>query len=275
MASQHMATSFADYWKDASNWITLATGEYYPDILVDACLLYTPVIEKFGQLMRISASTQELFRRIVAEPSPWMRIQLLRVFKRYAFPEAPVEMTKRTRKAAQLLQDFGHQFRAINLIQQRYDSRPARDEALCALLWEYRTRGQKGYDLTERFFDLFRAKFPSLPVIGPKRAGSDILLSSVLPNYPNKNRPVDFVIFDENKSNVLAIGLARYDGDRGGAQEDTIASADIETVREKYCRMLPSIQWAPRCCLSMMVQDCCLGPCGAIMLQLRRVGMEK
>ncbi len=28
---------FSDYKKDGANWITLATGEFYPDILVDAC----------------------------------------------------------------------------------------------------------------------------------------------------------------------------------------------------------------------------------------------
>ena len=28
---------FSDYKDDASNWITLATGEYYPDILKNAC----------------------------------------------------------------------------------------------------------------------------------------------------------------------------------------------------------------------------------------------
>ena len=31
--------SFADYKPDAENWITLASGEFYPDILVDACEL--------------------------------------------------------------------------------------------------------------------------------------------------------------------------------------------------------------------------------------------
>ncbi len=33
---------FADYKPDAHNWITLASGEYYPDILKDACELYKP-----------------------------------------------------------------------------------------------------------------------------------------------------------------------------------------------------------------------------------------
>lgn len=43
-AMAHMPATFADYQGDAHNWITLATGQFYPDILVDACLLYTPVL---------------------------------------------------------------------------------------------------------------------------------------------------------------------------------------------------------------------------------------
>jgi len=31
------------------NYITLSTGEYYPDILEDACHLYMPVLETFSQ----------------------------------------------------------------------------------------------------------------------------------------------------------------------------------------------------------------------------------
>jgi hypothetical protein len=228
----NMPATFADYKKDASNWITLATGEFYPDILIDACLLYTPVIEKFGQLLRTSATTKELFARIVEEKSPWMRIQLLRVFKRYAFPEIPVEMTKRKAKAVEFLQDFGDRFRAINIIQRNYDSRPPRDEALCALMWEYKSRGKKGYDLTERFFELFRANFSELSIIGPKRAGSDIPVSRIFPDYPNPNRPVDFVIYNKARSQVLAIGFARYDGDRGGAQEDDRLGGYRDCARE-------------------------------------------
>ena len=94
------------------------------------------------------------------------------------------------------------------------------DEALCAVLWEYKDRGKKGYDLTERFFALFRATFPKLLIHGPERAGKDILLGKVFANYPKPNRPVDFVIYAKDAKEVLAIGLARYDSDRGGAQEN-------------------------------------------------------
>ncbi|MDR1180723.1 MAG: hypothetical protein LBL13_01930 [Bacteroidales bacterium] len=46
--------SFSDYKSDASNWITLAGGEYYPDILENACALYKPVLVLFGQLVKLN-----------------------------------------------------------------------------------------------------------------------------------------------------------------------------------------------------------------------------
>jgi len=36
--------TFGDYKAEGHKWITLATGEYYPDILKDACELYKPVL---------------------------------------------------------------------------------------------------------------------------------------------------------------------------------------------------------------------------------------
>jgi hypothetical protein len=86
------------------------------------------------------------------------------------------------------------------------------------VLWEYKDRGKKGYDLTERLFAILRERLPDLRVIGPERAGKDVLLGEVFPDYPKPDRPVDFVIFDGDS--ILAVGLARYDSDRGGAQED-------------------------------------------------------
>lgn len=210
--------SFADYKKDASNWITLAGGEYYPDILKDACLLYKPVLVLFGQIVKSSESSSRLFLAIAELSEPWMRVQLLRVFKRYVCPVLPVEMTKRKTKAAAFENEFSNKFRPINEVQKAFSSRPLRDEVICALLWEYKDRGKKGYDLTERFFELFRSNFQGLQIIGPERAGRDILMREVFENYPNPTRPIDFVIKDKYK--ILAIGLARYDSDRGGAQED-------------------------------------------------------
>jgi len=146
--------SFADYWDGAENWITLASGEYYPDILTDACNLYMPVLATFGQMVSVSHSSQNLFERISDYASPWMRVQLCRVFRRYVSPASPVEMLKIKSRKQQVLDTFGADFRPIHIVQARFSERPERDQALCALLWEYKSRGQKGYTLTEKFLVL-------------------------------------------------------------------------------------------------------------------------
>ena len=212
--------TFADYKPDGRNWITLATGEYFPDILKDACKLYEPVLVLFGQLLRSSESSTRLLMQIAEQTDGWMRVQLARVFRKYVSPETPVEMLKQKSKAEKICTDFGKGFRPIQEAQAGFSTRPMPDEALCAVLWEYKDRGKKGYDLTERLFAMFREKFPDLPLSGPERAGKDILMGDVFDKYPKPNRPVDFIIRDPAKGDVLAVGLARYDGDRGGAQED-------------------------------------------------------
>jgi hypothetical protein len=210
--------SFAEYRPDARSWITLVTGEYYPDILVHACLLYEPVLRQFGIVLMRSESSTRLLLNIATIPNQWMRVQVARVFRKYVSPETPVEMLKQKNRAQQITEEFGDTFRPIQEVQKAFDGRPMPDEPLCAVLWEYKDRGKKGYDLTTRFFELFREMFPSLNLDGPERAGKDIPLSTVFQGYPNPNRPVDFVV--RRGAEVLAIGLARYDGDRGGSQED-------------------------------------------------------
>ncbi len=210
--------AFSDYKQEAHHWITLAGGEYYPDILQDACRLYGPVLILFGQILKSSESAVRLFLQISEVPHGWMRIQLARIFRKYVSPETPVEMLKKKTQAQEICDRFGKGFRPINQVQKAFDSRPIPDEALCALLWEYKDRGKKGYDLTERFFELFRLHFPQLTLLGPERAGRDIPMKEIFEDYPNPTRPIDFVIKEGER--ILAIGLARYDGDRGGAQED-------------------------------------------------------
>ena len=225
------AKSFSDYKVDAHNWITLISGDYYPDILKDACDLYSPVLVLFEQLLRSSESSVRLLMEISEIPNQWMRIQLARVFRKYVSPETSVEMLKKKSKIKDICNQFGSGFRAIQQVQAAFANRPIPDEALCALLWEYKDRGKKGYDLTERFFYLFRSYFPELLISGPERAGKDILMKKVFKDYPNSNRPVDFVV--SNASNkILAIGFARYDSDRGGSQEDDRTGGYHNCARE-------------------------------------------
>lgn len=212
--------AFADYREEGHHWITLASGEFYPDILADAVALYEPVLILFKKLLLTSESSQRLLLQIAEVESQWMRIQLCRVFRKYVSPATPVEMLKKKRQAQRINEQFGRDFRPIQEVQAAFMSRPLPDEALCAVLWEYKSRGQKGYDLTDRFFTMFRSQFPDLPIDGPQRAGQDIRLGNIFKDYPNPNRPVDFVIYNAAGDGVIAIGLARYDSDRGGAQED-------------------------------------------------------
>lgn len=172
----------------------------------------------FGQLLAQAHSATNLFMSISEISEQWMRIQLARVFRKYVSPETPVEMLKKKRAAQTICDQFGHGFRAITEVQKRFSERPLPDEALCAILWEYKARGKKGYDLTERLFILLREQFPTLKLSGPERAGKDVLLGSIFPDYTKPDRPIDFLICDGEE--VLAVGLARYDSDRGGAQED-------------------------------------------------------
>lgn len=212
--------NFRSYKADGANWITLSSGEYYPDILIDACELYKPVLTLFGRLLKSSESSTSLFLSISSQTDGWMRIQLARVFRKYVSPETPVEMLKKKSQAQSICDQFGKGFRQISKVQDAFSKRPIPDEALCAVLWEYKDRGKKGYDLTEKIFSIFRGKFPDFEITGPERAGKDILMKNVFKNYPKPDRPVDFVIKDKSTNEVLAIGLARYDSDRGGAQED-------------------------------------------------------
>ncbi len=222
--------TFRDYRQDAEAWITLANGEYYPDILPDACRLYEPVLVEFGRLLKASHSSASLFVSIMDTPNQWMRTQLCRVFKKYVSPQTPVEMLKRKSDAAKIVAQFGDNFRNVVEVQQKFSSRPLPDEALCAVLWEYKDRGKKGYDLTERLFDILRGQHVGCVITGPERAGKDVLMGKVFPNYPKPDRPVDFVITDNGT--VLAVGLARYDSDRGGAQEDDRTGQYREVAQE-------------------------------------------
>lgn len=213
--------NFRDFTPDERrNYITLSTGEYYPDILEDACRLYLPVLETFSGMLHRSESSTALFMNIAQAPNQWMRIQLSRVFRKYVSPETPVEMLKKKTQAEKICREFGEGFRPIHIVQERFESRPLPDEALCAVLWEYKDRGKKGYDLTDKFFDMIQGKFPDMYIWGPRGAGADIQATEIWSDYPNNSRPLDFVISSKDKKVIYAVGLARYDGDRGGAQED-------------------------------------------------------
>ncbi|WP_254174657.1 hypothetical protein [Planktothrix pseudagardhii] len=210
--------SFAEYKTRNSQYITFIDSEFYPDYLDEATMIYGSVIEQFANLANTANSSADLLLRITEIPNP-SKTQLLRVFRKYVSPDTSVEMLKVKKKISQIIENYGNRFRKIEDVKEKLATRPTPDEALIAILMEYKSRGQKGYELTEAFFLWFEAHFGSEYLIqGPIRAGRDIMLDEVLENWQEKT-PTDMLI-SRLDGTPLVIGFARYDSDRGGAQED-------------------------------------------------------
>ncbi len=222
---------FGEYHDDARRWITIFDTEFYPDTLEAALARYGPVLGAFAQLAEEAPNSADLLRDIQAAPKE-VRGQLLRVYRKYVSPDTSVEMLKRVRRTEELIEDFGDRFRPIEEVRLNIAERPFPDEALIALLAEYGERGKKGYELTEAFFLWFEAEFSEAgwTVVGPLGAGRDIDLAEVIPGYPTRT-PADFVISDPDGV-VRVVGFARYDSDRGGAQEDDRIGGNERRLRE-------------------------------------------
>ncbi len=223
-------TSFRSYKATASQWITIFDSPFYPDSLDEAKILYEKVLERFIELVDLAKSSTNLLEIITQEPDP-LRIQLLRVFRRYVSPDTSVEMTKNKSKIPSIIKDFGNRFRNLEEVRRNLKSRPVPDEALMAILLEQSKRGQKGYDLTEAFFLWFDKTFGRDYLIqGPVRAGKDVMLNKVLENWEAQT-PADILISRLDKT-PLVVGFARYDSDRGGSQEDDRTGGNRDKVTE-------------------------------------------
>lgn len=222
--------SFSSYKASASNWITFVDSEFYPDYLDEAKVLYGSVLEQFTNLVNEARNSADLLLKISQEPNP-SRTQLLRVFRKYVSPDTSVEMLKGKSKIQKIITDYGIRFRPLEKVRQKLASRPNPDEILMAILFEYKSRGQKGYELTEAFFLWFNKTFgDDYKIEGPQRAGQDVRLEKVLPNFTHKI-PADFLISHPDGT-PLVVGFARYDSDRGGAQEDDRTSGNRDKVTE-------------------------------------------
>jgi len=209
---------FRDFYANGREWLTVVESPYYPDFLDAASQLYQPVLERFLELVEAANTSAGLLRSIMDEP-PSIRTQLLRVFHRYVSPDTSVEMLKRKSRVEEAIDGFGDRFRPFEQVRQIIRSRGVSDETLFALLSEYKDRGQKGYRLTEAFFAWVEARFQNrVKLRGAAGPGADILLNRLLPGYPLAT-PADFIITIPD-DRPLVIGFARYDSDRGGAQED-------------------------------------------------------
>ena len=220
--------SFEELGANKRKWITAVGTPYYPDYLEQAKVVHEPTVRKFIELVDVADNSIELFRIINKEKGK-QRNQLLRVFKKYVLPGVSTEDTKIKSHVEDIIEHNLDEFRDIKQVRKLVKSRPEDDEALIAVLQEYSTRGQKGYSLTEAFFEWFENNFgEDYQISGPKRAGADIQLRTVLKDF-SEEAPTDFII-KNNKGRVIAVGYARYDSDRGGAQEDDRTSGNNDKI---------------------------------------------
>ena len=129
------------------------------DILFDK---YGGAIDTFCQLITDSSSSSDVLRKIrTPSRDPQERMALLKMYRRCVSPVLDTETTKKIRKvnSEALIETYGHTFKPITKLHRQFSKLPREYKfALAALVGEYDTRGQLGYQLTNLFFDWFDDK---------------------------------------------------------------------------------------------------------------------
>jgi len=213
----------------------------FPESLDVLLMRYRDDIEIFCRLIAHASSSAQLLERIRSrEFTGKKRGALLKMFRRCVSTVIDTEMAKKvtTVPTETLVKNYGSTFKPIDALKSQFAVLTEYDKAaLAALIGEYDNRGQVGYSLTGLFFDWFEEKFEGVFTIeGPRGAGRDIELATVLPGFVGEY-PCDFVLRRANSGEVLAVGFARYDATRGGAQSDDRTSGNsykVEKAKE-YC----------------------------------------
>lgn len=205
----------------------------FPEILSACVNKYSDDIENFKNLVATSETSGDLLRTIRSTAfNATQRMSLLKMFRRTVSPVLDTEMAKKVSVSSEtIIRTIGDTFKPISTLKQQFANiTPDQESALAALIGEYDTRGQLGYMLTDRFFNWFQERFNGrLTIEGPRGAGRDIELSSIFPEF-TENYPCDFVIRVQATGAVVAVGFARYDSTRGGAQSDDRTSGNANKV---------------------------------------------
>ena len=238
-----MATgNYLDTVADPSSIVTaIDSAVRFPEILKIRLDKYRDDVEAFCALVARSKTSSDLLDAIRSPGIPAdRRMAFLKMFRRSVAPVIDTEMAKKLRVPTKtLVENYGATFKPITLLKEQFSALTTDNKAaLAALIGEYDDRGQVGYALTGLFFDWFEARFKDVMTIeGPRGAGRDVELSTVLPGFKG-DYPCDFVIRKHGTREVLAIGFARYDATRGGAQSDDRTGGNsykVSTARE-YCQ---------------------------------------
>ncbi|TCM46313.1 hypothetical protein C8J36_11916 [Rhizobium sp. PP-F2F-G48] len=230
-------TKFLKTITDVNKIITpIDSAIRFPEVLDILYEKYAGPIEIFCQLIKESHSSGEVLKRIRhKDRDADERMALLKMYRRCVSPVLDTETTKKIQKVSteSLIETFGVTFKPIGKLKEQFeDLSPEARFALAALIGEYDTRGQSGYLLTGLFFDWFEEHFKGLFTIeGPRGAGRDIELSTIYPEFKSAF-PCDFVVRRAADKEVVAIGFARYDSTRGGAQSDDRTGGNANKVEK-------------------------------------------
>jgi len=195
-------------------------------------LKYERDIFLFANMIADSNSSDELLFEIRRLKNKDVRMTLLKLFRRCVSPVLDTEMTKKITKirTEDIIRNYGKSFKDISILKKQFKSYDEKIVyALCALLGEYDSRGQLGYQLTDVFFDWFENEFSNdYQITGPRGAGRDVELAAFIPDF-GYSYPCDFIIKDLS-DNVIAVGFARYDSTRGGSQADDRTGGNSDKV---------------------------------------------
>ncbi|HEQ3499197.1 hypothetical protein [Raoultella ornithinolytica] len=228
-----MTDKFLETITDPHSIIT-ASNNYnsFPEVMELLLLKYKDDIFIFVEMIKSSESSGELLAKVRTFKGKNTRMTLLKLFRRCVSPVLDTEMTKKISKIKtdDIVRNYGETFKDIAILKEQFSNISNNVVyALCALLGEYDSRGKLGYQLTDVFFDWFEDEFESeLKITGPRGAGRDVELVTFIPDFQH-TYPCDFVIQDMTDE-VIAVGFARYDSTRGGAQADDRTGGNSDKV---------------------------------------------
>jgi hypothetical protein len=227
--------SFLSNIDDPHTVITaIDSGIRFPEVVAVMREKYEGAIRQFATLVASSSSSGELLGSIrTPRFDSDTRMALLKIFRRCVSGVCDTEATKKITviPTSSFVDNYGASFKPIEKLKEQFAT--LSDELIAVLavgIGEYDNRGQQGYVLTKQFFDWFEAKFKGQYTIeGPKGAGRDIQLRTVMPGF-TADCPCDLVIRNALDQSVKAVGFARYDSTRGGAQSDDRTGGNASKV---------------------------------------------
>lgn len=172
-----------------------------------------------------------------------MRMALLKIFRRCVSGVCDTEATKKITAIStrSLVDNYGSTFKPITKLKEQFaDLTDVFVSVLAVSIGEYDNRGKQGYVLESQFADWFEERFKDhLTIEGPRGPGPDVELSTVIPGFIG-SCPCDFIFRNCLDRSVVAVGFARYDSTRGGAQSDDRTggnAAKVYMIREQ-CQSL-------------------------------------